>query len=131
MHRRPLVIMSALFIALLIAVIVSREVDAQGNYIVVTSAAQVTGTGTAVQIATSGTARWVQVVAITGNSATVNCGDSLVSATRGIPIAAGGGFMFPTIAPDSRQAVQQRYYDLSKLYCYIGNSDKANFVWGN
>lgn len=106
-------------------------VEAQGGLVVVTSPVQVTGTGAAVQIATSGTARWVQVLAVTGNAATVNCGDSNVSTTRGILIAAGGGFMFPQISPDQRQNVNQRYYSLSTLYCYVANGDKVNFVWGN
>ena len=126
-------ILASLVVLLGALLMLSRtaSVEAQGGLVVVTSPVQVTGAGAAVQIATSGTARWIQVLAVTGNSATVNCGDSNVSTTRGILIAAGGGFMFPTIPVDERQAVNQHYYNLATVYCYIGSGDRANFLWGN
>lgn len=108
-----------------------RVASAQGGLVVVTSPADVSGSSTAVQIATSGTARWIQVIAPAANSNVVRCGDSTVTATRGLPIAAGGGFMFPTIPPDTRQAVNQHYYSLSTVYCFISSGDKASFAWGN
>ena len=131
MKRNPLIFMGAALLALVVMTAIKAPVEAQGGLVVVTSAAQVTGTGAAVQLASSGTARWIQVLAPTTNSATVNCGDSSVSTTRGILIAAGGGFMFPQIAPDERQAVNQRYYSLSTTYCYVANGDKMNVIWGN
>lgn len=112
-------------------VVVFRDVEAQGGLIVITSPIQVTGAGAAVQLATSGTAQWIQVLAPSTNSATVNCGDVNVSTTRGILIAAGGGLMFPPIAPDTRQSVNQHYYSLANVYCYVANGDKVNFAWGN
>ena len=106
-------------------------VEAQGGLITVTSAAQVTGSGAAVAVAASGTARWIQVLAVTGNSATVNCGDTNVSTTRGILIAAGGGFLFPPMPPDPRLSTNQNYYSLAAVKCYVANGDKVNFLWGN
>lgn len=106
-------------------------VGAQGGLVVVTSSAQVTGSGAAVHPAASGTARWIQVNAITGNSATVNCGGSTVSTTVGVPIAAGGGMFFPPMPFDSRLSLNQSYYSLATVFCYVANGDKVNFTWAN
>lgn len=112
-------------------------VGAQGGLVVVTSSAQVTGSGAAVRVAASGTARWIQVTACStatcasGNSAPVMCGGSNVSTTIGTPIAPGGGMFFPTLPFDSRLATNQSYYSLSTVWCYVANGDKVNFTWAN
>ena len=108
------------------------SVSAQGTGLVtVSTRAEVTGAAAAVAINSSGNARWIQVIALTGNSAAIRCGDSNVSASRGLPIAAGGGFMFPPLPPDSRESTMQTRYNLANVYCYIGTGDKADFAWGN
>lgn len=126
-----LTLLAALIIGLLVFAVPQRSVDAQGGLIVVTGNADVTGTGAAVHAAASGTARWIQVVAVTGNSAVIRCGGSTVSSTVGAPIAAGGGMFFPAMPVDTRLAVNQHYYNLAGIYCYVANGDKVNFLWGN
>ncbi len=106
-------------------------VGAQGGLVAVTSTAQVTGSGASFQLAASGTARWIQVLAATGNSGTVNCGGSNVSTTIGVLIPAGAGMFFPPMPFDSRLATNQSYYSLANVYCYVSNGDKVNFVWAN
>lgn len=102
----------------------SASVQAQ-NISTVTSAADITGTGAAVALQASSTrARWVQIVCLTGNSAVVRVGDSSVTASRGIAVAAGSGFMFPI------QQSTNQYYDVSTLYAYIGSNDKVTIIWG-
>lgn len=131
---RPLIAASAI-LAVLISCLVwmpSRSrVEAQGGLVIVTSSVQVTGSGAVVHPAASGTARWIQVNAITGNSATVNCGGSTVSTTIGVPIAAGGGMFLPPMPFDSRLATNQSYYSLATVSCYVANGDKVNFTWAN
>ena len=87
----------------------------------VATLADITGTGAAVQISASGTARWVQFIAPTTNTAVVRCGDSNVSTSRGLPIAAGAGQFFP---------FQAQVYNLSSIYCYIANGDKISIALG-
>lgn len=85
--------------------------------------ADITGTGATVQIASSGSARWVQIIADSGNSAAVRTDqDSGVSATVGAKIAAGAGFMYPP---------QGQNYRLAGIYVYIANGDKISVIWGN
>lgn len=123
---------AALLLALLLMLQTPVSVSAQGTgLVVVTTAAEVTGTAAAVQISSSGNARWIQVIAPSTNSAVIRCGDSNVSATRGLPIAAGGGFMFPGMPFNPNLNSMQNYYSLANVYCYIANGDKADFAWGN
>ncbi len=121
----------AVLISALIYLPSHRPVEAQGGLVAITSTAQVTGSGASFQLAASGTARWIQVLAATGNSGTVNCGGSNVSTTIGVLIPAGAGMFFPPMPFDSRLATNQSYYSLANVYCYVANGDKVNFVWAN
>ena len=87
--------------------------------------ATITGTGAAVQISTDTTTQvaWIQVIAPSGNAATVQFGDSTVSATRGFAIAAGGGYNTPVCSTCN--------YTLAAHYVYIANGDKAYIGFGN
>lgn len=128
---QKLTVFAAFIIGLLMLVPSHRSVEAQGGLIVVTGNADITGTGAAVQVSATGTARWVQIIAPAANGAVIRCGGSTASATVGAPVAAGGGLFYPVMAVDSRQAVNQHYYNLAGLYCYVANGDKVNFSWGN
>src|SRR6476620_11680954 len=70
------------------------EAAAQGS-ISVRTLADITGDGSTHALSTFGTARWVQIIAPSGNSAAVRIGDSNASSSRGAPIAAGGGILMP------------------------------------
>lgn len=87
--------------------------------------ATITGTGATVQISTDITTRatWIQVIAPSSNSAVVYFGDSTVTATRGLPIAAGGGYNTPPCS--------SCVYTLAAHYAYIANGDKINVAFGN
>lgn len=105
-------------------VLPDTEVHAQAAIVVSTQGdVTLTGAGTPIAIG-SGTSRWVDVIALTTNSAAVRCGNSTVSSTRGVPIAAGGAYRFPA-SPN-----QNLYYDLSSLYCAGANGDKFALVRG-
>lgn len=105
-----------------------RTVQAQSQY-AITTPARVTGDAATHKLATTGTARWVLVVAEAGNTDPVRCGDSNVSATRGIPIyatsTAGGGVMLPPAT------VSQTFMALNNVYCYASTGDKFSWAWGN
>lgn len=91
------------------------------QYLIV-SPAEITCDSAAHAVATSGVARWVQFVAPSTNSVAIRIGDSNTGASRGIPIAAGGGYMMPFTqgAPG---------YDLTKIYYYCTASDKVDISW--
>lgn len=93
--------------------------------------ADITGTSAAVQIySTGGSARWVLFIAPTANASVVRCGDSNVSASRGAPIAAGAGLLYPSISAQSGDS-KQPLYNLGSLYCYIASGDKVSVSWAN
>jgi|SRR5579871_3310856 len=100
----------------------TQTVEAQAGTGTVTTIADITGTGAAVQVAASGNARWIQFIAPSTNAAAVRCGDVNVSTTRGLPLAAGAGQFLP---------FQAQLYNLPTLYCYIANGDKLSIAWGN
>lgn len=105
-----------LLIALLAALTAPCSLVAEGTR------TEITGTGVAVQIASSGTARWVQVIADAANTAAVRTGDSTVNSTSGAKIAPGGGFMRPP---------QGALYGLQSIYVFVATGDKVSVLWGN
>lgn len=115
-----------------------RSVTAQGGTVAITSPVDITGDAAAHQLVSAGgTARWVSVVTCgstncaAANASPVRIGDSNVSATRGQPIAPGGTFFFPALPADSREAIQQHFYNLGSLYYYAASGDKISVAWGN
>ncbi len=113
---------------LLLILVLNLSVGAQTA--TVTTLAQITGDAATHQIATSGTARWVQINALTGNGAVIRVGDSATSATRGLPIAAGAGMMYPPMPIDTRVSNQASLYRVSTLYYYAASGDKLNVLMG-
>ena len=105
------------------------RVQAQKNAL--GTVADITGSGAAVQIATSGAAQWVQITAPSGNGAVVRFGDSNVSISRGAIVAAGGGQFLPPIPVGPSAGAATGLYQLSTIYCYIANGDKVTVTWGN
>ena len=85
--------------------------------------AEVTCDSAAHAVGTSGSAVWVQLIAPTTNSAVVRFGDANVSATRGLPIAAGGGYNTPVLGQGNPR------YDISKLFYYCTTGDKVDIGW--
>jgi hypothetical protein len=82
----------------------------------------ITGTNAAVQVATSGTARWVQFVAAAANTAPVRVGPSTVTSTSGASVAPGGGLMLPYKGDN---------YQLPNLYVYVATGDTVSVLWEN
>lgn len=76
--------------------------------------ADITGSGAAVQIATTGAARWIQITTPSANAAVVRFGDSNVSATRGASIAPGGGQFLPPFPVVNTPS--DAFYTLSTIY---------------
>lgn len=106
------------------------RVEAQGGSISVATAADITGTGAQVQVYPSGgLARWVQIIAPGANAAVVRVGDASTSATVGLPIAAGGGFMLPPLPIDGRESSSAHFYNLANIYVYVANGDKVSIIY--
>lgn len=96
--------------------------------VTVTSSADITGDAAAHAVGT-GLARWVQVDAVTGNSADVRVGGSNTSSTIGKRIAAGGSQFFPPIAPNGYESTSDNSYDLSSMFYYAATNDKVTITW--
>ena len=84
----------------------------------------ITGTGATVQISASNTAaKFIQLIAPSGNSAAVNFGDSTITSTpAGVVIAPGGAYNTPACSSCS--------YTLSAHYVYVANGDKIYLSYG-
>ncbi len=93
--------------------------------IVITTLADLTGNGATQQVAATGVCRWVQFVALPSNAAAVRVGDSNTTVSRGVPIAAGGGYVPPV--PTNTNYV----YTLATLYFYAASGDKVSVSCGN
>lgn len=91
----------------------------------VSTVADITGDGSVHALPLSGTARWVQIVASTSNAAAVRIGDSNISSSRGIPVAAGAGYLLPA----SNYALGN-YYNLASIYYLAQSGDKISVEWG-
>lgn len=102
-----------------IPVVIASD-QSYGN-ITVTSIPDVTATGSAQPIAISGTAKFVQVVAASTNSATIRCGGTGTSATAGVPIAPGGSESF---------LLGQVAWNLANLNCIGTGPDKYAIIYG-
>ena len=98
-----------------------------------TSPAEIVGTGVAVQVNATEIARWVQFVAPLSNSA-VHCsatditacprvGNVNASATQGIPLAPGAGYMLPVLPTG------QPGYLTAQIYVWIATGDKVDVAW--
>lgn len=99
----------------------SERVLAQPGTGTFSTIGDITGTGSAVAVATSGSARWCQMQTPSTNAADVRWGDSNVGASRGAGIAAGAGQMTP---------YQAQLYQLASLYVYVANGDKVRVTCG-
>lgn len=87
--------------------------------------ATINGTSSAVAIVAGSPdqAKWIQVIAPSGNSSTVRFGDSTTSATVGLPIVAGAGYNTPPC--------DSCVYPLSGTFIYVATGDTASVSWGN
>jgi len=88
----------------------------------IVSPAEITCDSAAHAVSTAGIARWVLFVAPAANAAVVRVGDSNAGASRGIPIAAGGGYLLPVVSGFPG-------YDLTKIFYYCTSADKVNISW--
>ena len=89
--------------------------------------ADVTGDGAAHTLASLfgiTAAKWVNGVAVSVASTAARVGDVNVSASRGIPIPAGGGQLVPPIAEISS------FYDLNLLYYLVQVGDTVSLSCG-
>src|SRR5678815_3429420 len=116
-------------IRLILILVLMGVLQAQTGVVSPNTVADITCDGSAHAIQTSGTARWVQIITFSTNSAIVRIGDSNVGSSRGLPIAAGGGYLFAPIPADSREAVVEHLYRLSSIYYYCTASDKLAVLW--
>ncbi len=114
----------------LCALVVARHVDAQSGLLTVTTPTDVTCDGSRHPLsATSVTARLLLIIpAASGNAAAIRIGDASIGASRGWPIAGGGGLMIPAAPIDSRESTREHFYDLSQVFYFCTTSDK--FSWG-
>lgn len=91
----------------------------------VTTMDTITGDAAAHQIASAGGARMIIFVCPSTNASTVYiAGDSAVSATHGLPCAAGGSLTFPALPSLGLDPP----YDLSTIYYVIAVGDKLSIT---
>jgi hypothetical protein len=117
------------FVLLLVCVLLLHS---QTGYVAVHSISDVTGDGATHQLFTSGSASWVQFIALGANTAVVRVGESAAvsCSVRGLPVAAGFGMMYPPIPSEPREAVSGVHlYDLSQIYYCAATGDKFSVVW--
>ena len=88
--------------------------------------AEITGDGATHAFSSTATARWVQIVAPTANSAAIRIGGASTNSTTGIPVAPGAGFMLPSTTTNAASQ-----YIIGSIYYYAGVGDKVNIMWGN
>lgn len=86
----------------------------------------ISGTGVAVPLASSGTVRACQLVAPSGNASVVRWGDSLISSTRGSKIAAGGGQYVPNNASYTSAPGAGTVFQLNTLYVLVQSGDSLS-----
>lgn len=76
----------------------------------------------AVLDATAGEAKWIQFTCTGSGSARV--GDSNASATRGTPVPAGSGLLFPVNAEPFER------YSLNQIYAYVPTGASLSITYG-
>lgn len=128
--RRTIVGIATFIVVCLLALLWTPLLRGQsGGQATIATLPDITGTGATVALATSGTARWVQLTAASTNAALVRWGGPSTSATQGSFIAAGGGQFVPPL-PMNQNAPVQNFYALSNIYVYIASGDKVNVTYG-
>ncbi len=100
------------------------------------SVPDIAGTGVAASVASvlpaqgiadPGTVRFIQFVAPASNTGTVRVGDSKISTTRGIPLAAGAGHNAPTVCSGS---INDCKTYTAAWYFLVAAGDKVSIVIG-
>jgi hypothetical protein len=89
----------------------------------------IAGTGSPVNLASSGAARWCQLVAPAGNASVVRWGDSTITTSRGSIIAAGGGQFVPPMVgtnPPGGSAI----FQLANVYVLVQIGDSLSATCG-
>lgn len=83
------------------------------------------GTGVVVKLSAPLVNRcsWIQIIADPANAAPIRFGDSSISSTNGLKIAAGAGYTTPVSFSGA--------YDPNAHYLYIANGDKAYAAYGD
>lgn len=99
--------------------------SAAQNFLVPVSVADITGDGAAHALPVTDGARWIQIICPSTNGAAVRLGDSNVSASRGIAIAAGAGQLIPPV----NAAPSFMLYNTGTFYYFAGNGDKITMLY--
>lgn len=117
---------SVIFFTLTLIFLICRipKAQAQAPFTIVTFT-DITGTGANVQLASSGTCKWIQFIAPTANTNNTRVGDINISTTRGAYMAPGSGFAF--LPSPSGAGV----YSLSTVYTLVQAGDKLSVTCGN
>ncbi len=129
-RQRIIGVGAALIIGFVAIINIPRSVEAQSGTITVTSVADITCDGSSHPLAASTTtARWIEIIANSANNAAVRVGGSNVAATIGLPIAAAGGLMMPSVSVDTRESTSQHFYNLANVYYFCTASDKFSLEY--
>jgi hypothetical protein len=89
----------------------------------VATIADISGTGSPTQLATTGVARWIVFQAPSTNSSNVRVGDASITTTQGIFLAPGGTMFYPPIGLVANQTEDTRY-NLANVYYLVQSGDK-------
>ena len=116
--------MRTLVLLLLLAALVGAQ-----DSLTIYPITDISGTGSAVHLSSSGAARWCQLVAPAGNAAVVRWGDSSITTSRGAIIAAGAGQFIPPMVgtnPPGGSAL----FQLANVYVLVQSGDKISITCG-
>lgn len=84
----------------------------------------ITGTGSAVVLSTSGTARFCQLVAPSTNTNVIRWGDSAITSSRGSEMAPNSGqFIPPGPATGNSGTLTNYYFNLNTVYVLVQSGD--------
>jgi hypothetical protein len=116
--------MKTIAILLFLAIIATAQAP-----LILFTVPDVSGTGSVVQLAATGTARWCQLVAPAGNTSVVRWGDSAITSSRGSIITpAGAQFIPPTVG--TAPAGGSVPFQLSSLYVLVQSGDTLAVTCG-
>jgi hypothetical protein len=105
---------------------------AQSGTVTVTPLPDVVGASTTTQLASSGSCKFVIIIAWPTNTGTVRVGDSTTTSSKGATLPPGSGLMLPALPSFLGQVSSgQQSYDMTKIYFWIATSDKISVLYGN
>jgi hypothetical protein len=107
----------------------AQPVQAQPASLGVHTIADITGDGAVHQLASSGTARYIQFAALSTNTGTARVGNSSISNSQGIPIGPGVPDFWPPVTAATGYNQSTQMIALSSVYYLVQSGDKISITY--